>query len=139
MSLSHAEAEPRERILSLLESARGYVSGEEIASRLGISRSAVWKHVRALVEQGAEIRTSRRGYMLLSPPDLILRSRVTERLTLAGCFTCMRSWAQPAMLQSSLPGRALPRARLCVRSSRAPAGAGWAGAGTHRAAGCGSR
>ncbi len=70
----------RERILSLLEESRGYVSGEEIASKLRISRSAVWKHVRALVAQGAEIHSGRKGYLLVSPPDRLFRGRVMRRL-----------------------------------------------------------
>lgn len=61
----------RERLLGMLtESAGGYVSGEEASRRLGISRTAVWKHIRRLMEEGYEIEASRsRGYRLTGKPD----------------------------------------------------------------------
>ena len=41
------------RILELLRNAGdSYISGEEIAQRLGVSRTAVWKHIQALKEDG---------------------------------------------------------------------------------------
>ncbi len=72
--------ELRERILGILEERRGYVSGEEIASLLGITRSAVWKHVRALAAEGAEIQAGSRGYRLIRPPDRLLRYRILAGL-----------------------------------------------------------
>ena len=44
------------RILELLRNAGdSYISGEEIAQRLGVSRTAVWKHIQALKEDGYDI------------------------------------------------------------------------------------
>ncbi|MDI6631257.1 MAG: biotin--[acetyl-CoA-carboxylase] ligase [Bacillota bacterium] len=61
----------RERLVQLLKD-RGFVSGTEIGLRLGISRSAVWKHVRALREEGFAILGSpRRGYRLADVPDTL--------------------------------------------------------------------
>ncbi len=55
-----------DEILKLLEQRKGeYVSGEDIADGLGVSRNAVWKAVAALKEQGLEISSVRnRGYRL---------------------------------------------------------------------------
>ena len=54
-----------ERVLGLLREAPGFVSGQEICRRLGITRSAVWKHVGALRRQGFSIRgVASRGYRL---------------------------------------------------------------------------
>ena len=48
----------RADILALLRSmGEGYVSGEEIASRLGISRTAVWKHIQELREAGYDVQS----------------------------------------------------------------------------------
>ena len=56
----------RKEILELLRQAGNqYISGEEIAGRLGVSRTAVWKHIRELRDSGYEIVSqSRSGYSL---------------------------------------------------------------------------
>ncbi|MBQ3199221.1 MAG: HTH domain-containing protein, partial [Firmicutes bacterium] len=42
----------REQIFNMLYEAEGYVSGEQISAELGVSRSAVWKHIKALQDEG---------------------------------------------------------------------------------------
>ena len=61
----------RERILSLLEQNRGvFVSGEQIAEQLNISRNSVWKAVRALRKEGYKIAAvTNRGYNLTEDND----------------------------------------------------------------------
>lgn len=50
----------------------GPVSGEEVSTRLGVSRAAVWKAVEALRVEGYVIDSRPgRGYRLLSAPDLL--------------------------------------------------------------------
>jgi len=63
----------KEKILALLrEDDRDYVSGEEISKRLGISRTAVWKHINELRRRGYDIEAStKRGYRILSSPDVL--------------------------------------------------------------------
>ena len=57
-------------ILDLLRQDRGYVSGERMCTTLGVSRTAVWKHVRQLRELGYDIDARRnRGYCLRHSPD----------------------------------------------------------------------
>ncbi len=57
--------EMRDRVFELLYEADGYISGEVISSRLGISRAAVWKHIKALQEEGCLIEAApRRGYRM---------------------------------------------------------------------------
>ncbi|MGE5391896.1 MAG: biotin operon repressor, partial [Deltaproteobacteria bacterium] len=49
-----------------------YISGQELAERLNISRVAIWKHIEALKEQGYDIRAvSGRGYQLVSRGGLV--------------------------------------------------------------------
>ena len=52
-------------ILKLLKAAPDYVSGQELCEHLGVSRTAVWKVIRQLQEDGYEIEAKRnRGYRL---------------------------------------------------------------------------
>ena len=72
----------QKKVLELLRSAGdGYISGEEIAGRLGVSRTAVWKHIRALKAAGYEIDShARKGYTLLEAPDLLLPQEIQPKL-----------------------------------------------------------
>lgn len=72
----------RAKILSLLRSAGdSYLSGEEIARRLGVSRTAVWKHIQELRESGYDIVShSRSGYSLREAPDRLLAEEIRHGL-----------------------------------------------------------
>lgn len=60
-----------DQLLQMLLDHQGeYLSGEEISKRLGISRTAVWKQINKLREQGYEFEAvSRKGYRLVYQPD----------------------------------------------------------------------
>ncbi len=60
------------KILTALRECVGYLSGEMLSQRLGISRVAVWKHIRSLRIDGYVIQASPKGYRLISSPDLVL-------------------------------------------------------------------
>jgi len=68
----------RKTIVEMLKSAgENFISGESIAGKLGISRTAVWKHIQILREHGYEIISrERRGYKLKDAPDLLLPSEI---------------------------------------------------------------
>lgn len=56
----------RKKILMMLANADDYLSGEEISRVLGISRAAVWKHIKALQEEGCRIdAVTKKGYRLI--------------------------------------------------------------------------
>ena len=62
----------KDRILSVLKNADGYVSGEDLSKNLGITRSAVWKHISQLKDEGYIINSVRnRGYKLENVFDMI--------------------------------------------------------------------
>jgi BirA family transcriptional regulator, biotin operon repressor / biotin---[acetyl-CoA-carboxylase] ligase len=63
----------RDKILKILrEHQDEYVSGEMICQACGVSRTAVWKHMRELEERGYQIDAVRnRGYRLLYSPDVV--------------------------------------------------------------------
>ena len=68
----------RMTIVELLKKAGdNFISGESIAGELGISRTAVWKHIQKLRGNGyAIISRERRGYKLEDAPDLLLPSEI---------------------------------------------------------------
>ena len=68
----------KDQILSLLLSCRGsYLSGEELAQAIGISRAAVWKGVKALREAGFPIDAQpNRGYRLETGLDILSASGI---------------------------------------------------------------
>ena len=56
----------------LLERSGSWISGEDIASKLGITRAAVWKQIQSLRSRGYIIESStNRGYRLSSLTDLL--------------------------------------------------------------------
>jgi len=67
-------------ILSFLISGE-WVSGEEMARRLAISRAAVWKQVQTLRQRGYEISSSTgKGYRLTKKIDLLDADRISRSL-----------------------------------------------------------
>jgi BirA family biotin operon repressor/biotin-[acetyl-CoA-carboxylase] ligase len=57
------------------------VSGQEIADEYGLSRTAIWKYVRELEQEGYEIGTIRKkGYYLISSPDRINAANIQKHL-----------------------------------------------------------
>lgn len=71
----------KQRILDILKSADDFVSGEDISNKTGISRAAVWKHIKSLKNKGYEIDSvTNRGYRLVSSPDLITAEEITQNL-----------------------------------------------------------
>lgn len=64
-------------ILKLLKETDGYLSGQEICERFGVSRTAVWKVINQLKEEGYEIEAVRnRGYFLKSVSDVLSREEI---------------------------------------------------------------
>ena len=71
----------KRKILDMLQSADEYVSGEKISRETGISRAAVWKHIKSLKNKGYEILSvTNRGYRLISSPDLITADGIAAGL-----------------------------------------------------------
>ena len=62
-----------EQLLDLLEQNRGpYISGEEAAQRLNISRAAVWKGIQGLRNEGYQVNAvQNRGYSLSEETDIL--------------------------------------------------------------------
>ncbi|MCQ2431321.1 MAG: biotin--[acetyl-CoA-carboxylase] ligase [Clostridia bacterium] len=73
----------KEKVLAALAESGGDVSGETLAAKLGISRTAVWKAVQTLTAEGAPIETvPRRGYRLKKQEAAYLHeTRIQKHLT----------------------------------------------------------
>ncbi len=63
----------KNKVLELLEKNRGKsISGEEIAGRLNISRTAVWKAIKSLIQEGHEIQAvTNLGYVLSEESNVL--------------------------------------------------------------------
>ncbi|MBR2214991.1 MAG: biotin--[Selenomonadaceae bacterium] len=72
-------------IAALLYEANGeLVSGEEMASKLGITRAAVWKHIEELKSLGYDVISKpRHGYAMAKEADLLLPCAVKNGLKTA--------------------------------------------------------
>ncbi len=59
-----------EGIIRMFKEKDGFVSGEEMSRRLGITRAAIWKKMKALREKGYVIEGSTaKGYRLIKTPE----------------------------------------------------------------------
>lgn len=69
----------KDNIISILESNKGlFISGEKLANDLNVSRTAIWKAVKSLKNEGYDINSvSNKGYALSKETD-ILSSKVIK-------------------------------------------------------------
>jgi BirA family biotin operon repressor/biotin-[acetyl-CoA-carboxylase] ligase len=72
----------KERILALLDGNRGeYTSGEEIAGKLSVTRSAVWKSIKSLQNEGYSITAvTNKGYSLSPNTDILSAVAISNHL-----------------------------------------------------------
>lgn len=73
----------KQKIFKILLEEKEYLSGEEISERLGVSRTAVWKQINALKEDGYIIEAiPRKGYLLKNRVDKLLKTEIITELNL---------------------------------------------------------
>ncbi|MFY0523282.1 biotin--[acetyl-CoA-carboxylase] ligase [Archangium gephyra] len=79
----NAEQTQQEIILGFLADGRDeFLSGEALSAKLGLSRTAVWKHVQSLREKGYRIdAVPARGYRLVDVPDRLSPLELTPLLS----------------------------------------------------------
>jgi len=72
----------KDKILQLLRSSKtGFLSGADLASRLGISRTMVWKHIKALEREGFGIEAvPSQGYRITLSPDTLRQNELGQGL-----------------------------------------------------------
>ncbi|MGF7030507.1 BirA family biotin operon repressor/biotin-[acetyl-CoA-carboxylase] ligase [Paenibacillus mucilaginosus] len=71
-----------ERLVELFEASQGaFLSGEELSDKLAISRTAVWKRIEKLREEGYTFEAvPRKGYRLIGKPDKLDPAALVTRL-----------------------------------------------------------
>ncbi|WP_039833553.1 biotin--[acetyl-CoA-carboxylase] ligase [Paenibacillus sonchi] len=76
----------KEHILTLLDGNKGgYISGEEIAGRLSVTRSAVWKAIKSLQMDGYSIQAvTNKGYSLSPHTDILSAGSISKYLDTQG-------------------------------------------------------
>lgn len=78
----------KSKILHILRKQDGYVSGQTLCRQFGVSRTAVWKAIHQLKEDGYEIEAvPNKGYRIIGCPDVISAEEVRSLLNTqwAGC------------------------------------------------------
>lgn len=81
LQITQDRNQPNELLMILLKSKDTFISGEEISSKLQVTRSAVWKQINNLRNLGYEIESSTKmGYRLKSSPDLLLPEEIWTKL-----------------------------------------------------------
>ena len=74
-------SETRKQILQILADGQ-FHSGTKLANSLGVSRSGIWKQLRALSEIGLEcVAVSGKGYRLVHPIELLDKQKIDSALT----------------------------------------------------------
>lgn len=76
----------RDLVLKTLEENRGkYISGEELAHIIGVSRTAVWKSISALIKNGVDIESrTGSGYMLPNAANTLTEQGIGKYLRVNG-------------------------------------------------------
>ena len=68
-------------ILKLLKETAGYISGQELCEKFGVSRTAVWKVINQLKEEGYEIEAVRnKGYILKGSADVLSKEELESTI-----------------------------------------------------------
>lgn len=68
-------------VLKILREADSYVSGQQLCEQFGVSRTAIWKVICQLKEDGYEIEAVKnRGYRIRETPDVMTAEELHSRL-----------------------------------------------------------
>lgn len=109
----------RESVIRLLSDG-AFHSGENVAARMGVSRSAVWKHVQALGDFGLEAEAVRgKGYRLSAPIELLDTAAIVRALPddARACLERLETFTSLPSTSSHLTGSpppAIGRAQVCL-------------------------
>lgn len=71
-----------EKILEIFRTRKDeYISGEDLSQSLNVSRTAIWKHIETLREEGYDIAAyPHLGYKLIATPDKLLAQEILWHL-----------------------------------------------------------
>ena len=103
------------KIIDFLQAEPGkYVSGAQLSTLLGVSRTAIWKHIQQLRQMGYVIDSSpQKGYQLVESPDYLYPWEVAKGLQTSFLgrqihhvleTESTNDWAKAAARAGELPG-----------------------------------
>ena len=122
-------------VLKILLASSSHISGQTISNRLGVSRTAIWKAVNALKNEGYNIESvNNRGYLLLENKGILNRIEIEQRMDSYKYKTLPKviyfNQIPPILMPRKQPTR-LPRISLWWQIHKLSAKAGLAGVGLH--------
>jgi len=69
------------KVLKMLSEVNDFVSGQQLCEELEVSRTAIWKVIKKLKEEGYQIASvSNKGYHLISTPNVLTKSEMANHL-----------------------------------------------------------
>lgn len=75
-------------VLAMLRGSDGYVSGQQICEKFGVSRTAVWKIINSLKDEGYVIEAAQnKGYRITGYPDILTKEEIASVIKLEGVKT----------------------------------------------------
>lgn len=67
----------KSKILAKLKNTTDYVSGQELCQEFNVSRTAIWKIINKLRDEGYEIEAvSHKGYRIVNVPDILSQNEI---------------------------------------------------------------
>lgn len=113
-------------ILKMLKEADDHISGQQLCEQFQVSRTAVWKVVNQLKEEGYQVEAVRnKGYRIIESPDVLTREELSVQIGDATRWAGQRSSVlrkriRPMSGQGSWEKTARRTERLSLRNSRLP-------------------
>ena len=72
-------------ILKMLKEADDHISGQQLCEQFQVSRTAVWKVINQLKEEGYQVEAVRnKGYRIIESPDVLTREELSVQIGGAG-------------------------------------------------------
>ena len=119
------------QILKMLREADGYISGQQLCEKFGVSRTAVWKVIRQLQEEGYEVEAVRnKGYRIIDSPDVMTKEELESLL--GKILFIMMKWILRICGSSSWEMKEHRKALWQLPTGRQPEEADGEGHGIHR-------
>ena len=68
-------------ILKMLKEADDHISGQQLCEQFQVSRTAVWKVINQLKEEGYQVEAVRnKGYRIIESPDVLTREELSVQI-----------------------------------------------------------
>lgn len=118
------------KILRQLRTTNEYVSGQMLCDELGVSRTAVWKAINQLKEEGYTIEAvQNKGYKITGYPDILTAEEIESQLNPGDTvkkWSMRRKLIPPTMKLKEMQKTEQKTAHFILRKARPAAGAGGA-------------